>query len=243
MNIHLDGNTNAPDIVPPRAPRLGAKVRSLFPNGGIPRILCRAVKLSMSFPAVAMVPQFFQDRIGMDYIADSFRRKQGGESVLPKLMQPLNFSLRLRRWRIPQRNIVEVQGAPQICKRVRNMGKEEAVIVNVERQWKAVLLERTRQEVHVSIKIFFFIKSCARDITAAIVEHVKERPVCRIAREPPMRGYVQLPERSNPLTLPAPNRSRVFPWPVALHAVRLRPAPHGGPIYTEAKPPQGFGGD
>ena len=160
----------------------------------------------MRFETVPMMSQGADGFVRSRDVMDVLGGKQCGNPALPILVFPFDLPLGLRRGRVSERHTVEFQRPSQLGQGVRILGEEEAVIVDVESQRKAMLPKSCRQKVHVGQQVFPLVDLRFHEQAAAIVEHVEHGIQGGIAREPGVGRGVQLPEFSDLLALPAANR-------------------------------------
>ena len=94
---HTDTGAAAPYVVPPRIRFARTQDAAFGAPGPLPGLLRRHVQFAVVFPAVVMLTQFLQQRIGQLDPADGFGGKECGQAVLPVMVQSLHLALGLRR--------------------------------------------------------------------------------------------------------------------------------------------------
>ena len=175
---------NAPNIRPPRAMRGRTDDGTLFLFGQVPGALGSQIKFAVSFVDVVVKSQSVDVSVSIFEFGDLFAGEKWRESFLPALVFALDFALGLRRWSITETNVVELQGAAELGERIRDLRKEDAVIIDIELEGPSVGQEGDGQEIQVGQEEFAVIQFGADKEAAAIVEHVEHREVDGGERKP-----------------------------------------------------------
>ena len=160
----------------------------------------------MGFPSVAMQSQSIDVGVGDFDLRDLFTDEVRRKSSLPELVLALDLPLGLRRWSIQEANVVELERPAQLGERVRILGEEDGVIIDVDFQRSAIAQESGGEKIKVGQEEFSIVKFGADKEATAVVEHVEHRVVNRRSGKPAMRRRIQLPEFSDLRALPAADR-------------------------------------
>src|SRR5690242_14701963 len=86
------------------------------------------------------------------------------------------------------------------------MGKEQAVVIDIDFQRHAIIGEGSGQEIEISQEQFPLVDFGTSEDTAAVIKHVEHRKQLRAFGEPLMRGGVQLPKFTDVAALPSADR-------------------------------------
>ena len=113
---------------------------------------------------------------------------------MPVIMAAFDFAFGLWGWSVTQRDAIEMECGPQLSERIRIMGVEEGVVVNVEGQRQAMDLEDTREVVKMSQERFSGVQVRASVQASGVIQEVQEDLLVGRARQPGMGAGVVLPE-------------------------------------------------
>ena len=125
---------------------------------------------------------------------------------MPVIVAAFDFAFGLGGWGVAQRDAIEMECGTQLGERIRIMGVEEGVVVNVEGQRQAMDLEDTREKVKMSQERFSGVEVSARVKARGVVQKVQEDLLVGRARQPGMGAGVVLPESPQVTDLPAFDR-------------------------------------
>ena len=154
VGADFDGRTHTPDKGPPRAAGGGAQDIIIFAQRPACGLIRGVSEFAVDFLGVAVAAECGQKPVGGFRIGDGFGGEESGQSALPVLVLPLNFSLGLRCAGVAQGDTVEVERGSELSERVRALGKEHTVAVDVQLQGEAVFGKGGGEEVQISEQIF-----------------------------------------------------------------------------------------
>ena len=218
---------DAPDIVPPRAARDRPHHGAVFLPGLIPGALRSLSEFAVDFVGIAVGAQRVDVEIGDGDLVDLFAGEVGREAALPVLMFAFDFAFGLRCGRVIQADVVELERPAQLGQRVGHIGKEEAVVIDIELQRPPVRQKRGGEEVVVGEQQFALVESGAGKQAAAIIQHVEHREADLRSRKPAVGRGIQLPEFADAGALPAPHRRQdALRWDRVGELMAERPAAH-----------------
>ena len=196
----------------------------------------------VDFVGVAVAAQGGQERVGGVRGGDGFGGEEGGQTALPALVLAFDFALGLGRARVAQRDAVEEQRGPELGQGIGTLRKKQAVAIDVEFEWQAVLEEGGGEEVKVSEQIFAVIDGGSGADARTVIEQIQERIIFRVAGEPAMGRGVELPERADFQALPAAHRGgRARAGQGMSQVLGEGPTADGGGIDALAQTAQHFG--
>src|SRR6476620_10470443 len=121
-------------------------------------------------------------------------------------MNPLDFAFGLGCWGITKGDFVEAQGRAKLGEGIGMMGKEEGVVIDVERERQADGQEGGGEEVEMSQKRFAWVDLGQWQKAAVIVDDLQQREIDLGVGKPSMRGSIILPELADLLNLPTADR-------------------------------------
>src|SRR5437016_8432083 len=98
---------------------------------------------------VAMQTQALDMRINLVELDQVLAGKVGGQALLPEEVSALDFAFSLRRWGKTKRHAVEVKRLAQLGQRLWVVSKKQAVVIDVELQGQAILIESCGQQIQV----------------------------------------------------------------------------------------------
>jgi len=185
-----------------------------------------------------------QEGVGLFGGGDGLGGEETGEAALP--VEVLAFDLALGLWGagIAQADAVEVKGSAQLGECVGPLREEEAVVVDVEFQGQTMFAEGSGQEAQVSQEVFPVEDLGAGADAGTVIQQIQEGILAVDAREPGMRGGVQLPEGADLEALPASEGRRGVAGGRGMsQAVGSSPTPHGGGIQPDVQTTLDLGGD
>lgn len=160
---HADAVADAPDAVPPRVGLTGARGIAFGSSGSVPGALRGHAHFAVEFFAVVVIAELLQQVVGSVDVADVFGGEEGGQPVLPVVVQVLHFAFGLRCGCIEQAHAVVVDGGSELGECVGIVGIEEAVVVHVEGQLQAVGEEGAAQDITVALDELALLQACACD--------------------------------------------------------------------------------
>jgi len=243
VGADLEEGAQAPDIVPPGAVRCGTQCGAFFLLGLIPGPLGCLAQFSMDFPCIVVLAQVIDVLVGGFDFGDLFAGEVGRQASLPELVFAFDLAFGLGRGRVAQADVIELERPAQLGKRVRVLGEENAVVIDIELQGAAVGQKGGGQEVEVGEQQFTLVKFGAGKEAAAVIEHVKHGESGFAAGKPAVRRGVQLPELADLGALPAAHRGQNPLGGDDMGQVVFNgPAPDLGTVEFEGMQPQSFGG-
>ncbi len=197
----------------------------------------------MDFLGVTVVAELGKQRVGVFRCGDVFGGKKGGQPALPVLVLTFDFAFGLGSAAgVAQRDAVEVQCGSKLGQSLRSLGKEEAVAIDVEFQWQAMLDESGGQKIEVRRQIFGVVNFSARADAGTIIQQVQQGIMALVAWEPAMRGGIQLPKSAHLEALPATEGSRLTSRRCRMsQGVGDGPAAHCGRVHLNAQTAMNLG--
>lgn len=198
---------HTPDVRPPGATRCWTQDRAIFAAGFMSGRIGSAAQFAMDLLGVAMPAQFGQKCVGGFRGSDVFGSEQSGQPTLPVLVLTFDFAFGLGSAGVTQGNAIEVQGGSELSQRLGTLWEEKAMAVHVEFKRQTMFSEGSGKKVQVGQQVFGMINLGAGADAGAVIQQVKQRIISFVAREPTVRGGVELPERADFEALPAADRS------------------------------------
>ena len=125
----VDGCSDAPHIIPPRAAGCWPQDGAFFFTGLIPRPLRGLAEFAMNFMFVAMSSEVIDLGIGDFDFGDLFAGEVGGESALPVLVGAFDFAFGLGRGGIEETDVIELECPAQLGEGVGIVSEEDAVVI------------------------------------------------------------------------------------------------------------------
>jgi hypothetical protein len=169
----LDGRAQTPDIRPPRATGFGAQNGAALTLSQGPGLLGGHGQLAVFLVEVVVLAELSDPRVGVRDVDDAFGGEKGGEAILPEKVKAFDLTFGMRGRCVKQGDVVKLQGPAQLREGVRLLSQEEAVTVDVERQWQTVLGEGGGQQIEVGQEHFALIELGAGNQARAVVEQVQ----------------------------------------------------------------------
>ena len=126
----------------------------------------------MDCARVAVGAEGIDVRIGHRDFGDFFTGEAGRQPPLPELMFAFDFAFGLGWGGVAEADVAELEGPAQLGERVGIVGKEEAVVIDVELQRPAMRQKGRRQEVEAGEQQFALVKLGAGEEAAAVSEQV-----------------------------------------------------------------------
>lgn len=206
IGADLQGGSNTPHIVPPRAARGWAQDGAFLLFGLIPGMERCLAQFAMDFLPVAMGPQGVDVGVGHVDIGYFFTGEVGGKASLPELMFALDLAFGLRCWGITQADVVELERPAQLSKGVGVLGEEDGVIIDIDLKRTAVNQKGGGQEIKIGDEQFALIKFGPDEQPAAVIEHIEHGKRKPGVVKPSMGRGIQLPEFADLRALPATDR-------------------------------------
>ena len=239
----LERRAYAPNIGPPRAARGWAQDGPLFFFGQIPGPLGGHAQFAVGFVGIAMESQSVDVRVSGFDLGDLFAGEIGGQSALPELVLPLDFSLGLGCGCIEEANVVELERRAQLGQGLGILCEKDGMVIDVNLQGSSVDQESGGEEIEVGQEEFAVIDFGTDEHAATIVQHIEHGKGQRTWGKPAMGRSIQLPEFADLGALPAAHGSvRAFGWSGMRQAILNRPAADLGAVELEGVQAQSFGG-
>jgi hypothetical protein len=233
----------APDVGPPWATRGRTQDRTVLLASFKGRGIGSAAQFAVDFLGVTMATQCGQEFIGGFWSGDIFGGEQSGEPPLPVLMLAFDFAFGLGSAGVTQGDAVEVQGCSKLSQCFRSLREEKAVAIDVKFEWQAMFKESGGKEVKVGEQVFGVIDLGARANAGAIVQQIQEWVVSFVARKPPVRSGIELPECADFEALPAPDGSGFTPRGCGMgQIVGQGPSANGGWVDLKIETAMNFRG-
>ena len=173
IGADFESRAQAPNIGPPGARRGWTQDGPFFFEGQFPSSLWDHAQLAVGFMGVAVESQGVNVRVGDFDVGDAFAGKIGGQSALPELVLPLDFSFGLRSWRIKEANVVVFECRAQLGEGLGIFGEKDGVVVDVDLQRSPIAQESGGEEIEVGEQEFAAIDFGSDEEAATIVEHIE----------------------------------------------------------------------
>lgn len=158
-------------------------------------------------------------------------------------MLPLNFTLGLRGAGEPEGDAIKVEGRAKLGEGVRALGKKHALAVHIKFERETVFGKSGGQEIEIGQEIFRVVNRSPGTDPGTVIQQVEQGILALVAGKPPVRGGVQLPQRSGFKALPAACGGRRAWLGERMRQVVLhRPAPDRGRIQGHTQAAEYFRG-
>ena len=231
----------APQVGPPRASGRGAENGAVFLGGQLPSGPRSHAQFAVPFLRVAMAEEILKQSVGGRQFAEVLGGKEGRQTILPILVAAFDFAFGLWGGGIAERDAVEMEGRAELGERVRDAGEKDGVVVDIEFQRQAMREEGAREKVEVGEQIFAVREAGADAEPAAVIEHIEQWEALGTAGKEAVRSSIELPERADFGTLPAPHGSAWLAGRLGRGELMLqRKSADGGRIELEVKSAQHF---
>lgn len=198
-----DDGLLAPDERPPGTGWSGTQNRTFLGERQFFGGVRGGAQFAVDFVLVGMRQQLVQEAVGSLRFSDAICGQQGREAFLPVIVAAFDFAFGLGSWGIAEGDAVEVQSLAQLGEGVGCVGKEERMIIDVERQRESVGFKSAREEVEVSQEIFRVVKARTNIIAGGIIQQIQQDLFVFGVWEEGVRGGVILPEGAQVADLPA----------------------------------------
>src|SRR5436305_1317834 len=132
--------------------------------------------------------------------------KEGGQALLPIVVQALDFAFGLWGGSVAQRDVVKAQSGAELGEDLGLVREEKRMVIDVEREWAAAAQKGARKEVEVGEEVLATVEPRERHQPAVIVDDLQERQRLVPLRKPAVRRSIVLPELTDLLHLPASDR-------------------------------------
>src|SRR4051812_36425712 len=103
----------------------------------------------MDFHGVVVLTKLFEQGVGLGEGSDLLSGEDWRQAFLPEVVRALDLALGLGSWGVTQRDLVEAEGAAELGESLGLTGKEERMVVDVERQGEAVLAKGGGEKVEM----------------------------------------------------------------------------------------------
>lgn len=163
---------------------------------------------------------------------------------MPVVVAAFDFAFCLGRGGVAQGDAIKLESCAELGERVRSVGEEEGMVIDVESQRQAVGEEGAGEEIEMSGEIFGVVDAGAGVQARGVVEDVQKRLFVRVAGQPGVRSRVVLPKRTEVADLPAADRlGGLFVTGVRREVAGDGPAADAGAIGLEGEAAEQFAGD
>ena len=129
----------------------------------------------MFFVRVVVEAEVLDEVVGFRESGDVFCGEEGGETFLPEVVRPLDFSFGLGSGGERQGDFVKAQSGAKLGKSIWLRGEEKGVVVDVESEGQAAGGESAGEEVEMSQESLARVKAREGKKAAVIVEQFEQR--------------------------------------------------------------------
>jgi hypothetical protein len=239
-----DAGLLAPDVRPPRTLGGGADDGAWCGKGLLLGRVRGLAQFAVEFMLVGVRQELIEQLIGAGDLDDAVGRQEWDQAFLPVVVAAFDLAFGLGRGRVEQFDAVEVEGLAELGEGLGVVGVEEGVVVHVERQGQAVVLEDAGKEVEVGQQGFGGIEAGAGVEAGGVVEDVEENLFVGAAGQESVGCGVVLPEGAVVAGLPALDGfGRGFVAGVGSELVFEGPAADAGAVGVEVQAAMQFAGD